>query len=70
MSIGYLTHPDCAALIDPLCCAKRVKEIKTLFTRSEERVVGRSNDRVSKLNACNQAQPHSKRKWFFLTFAP
>jgi hypothetical protein len=40
MPIGYLTHPDCAALVDPLCCAKRVdRKSKTLFTRSEERVV-------------------------------
>jgi hypothetical protein len=35
-------------LVDPLCCAKRVrKKAKTLFPRSEERVVERSNDRVS-----------------------
>jgi len=22
LSAGYLTHPDCASLVDPLCCAK------------------------------------------------
>jgi hypothetical protein len=42
MPIGYLTHPDCAALVDPLSVSgKRVKEkyeAQTLFTRSEERV--------------------------------
>jgi hypothetical protein len=40
-------------LADPLCFAKRVRrnarlQIKPLFPRSEERVVERSNDRVSK----------------------
>jgi hypothetical protein len=44
------THPDYTTLVDPLCCAKRVKNnrfFKPSFPRSEERVVERSKDRVS-----------------------
>jgi hypothetical protein len=47
-----LLTPDYPMLVDPLCFAKRVKKYKsslTLFPRSEERVVARSNDRVSKI---------------------
>jgi hypothetical protein len=49
-ALRYLTHPDYATLVAPLCYAKRVKNnwfFQTLFPRSEERVVERSNDRVS-----------------------
>jgi hypothetical protein len=52
MLTGQLTHPDIAMLVDPLCFRKEGedgKNGKTLLPRSEERVVGRSNDRVSKL---------------------
>jgi hypothetical protein len=46
------------AIAYPLCSAKRVRRIaKTLFPRIEERIVGRSNDRVSKYvaTACDKA---------------
>jgi hypothetical protein len=52
MLTSQLTHPDIAMLVAPLCFRKEGedgKNGKTLFLRSEERVVERSNDRVSKL---------------------
>jgi hypothetical protein len=48
-----MTHPNYAMLVDPLSASgKREKKnaAKTLFTRSEERVVERNNDRVSPRN--------------------
>jgi len=52
----YLTHPGITAFADPLFAfgGKRVKNKKMLlpsFPLAEERVVGRSKDRVSKRSA-------------------
>ena len=35
LSSVYLTHPDFASLVDPLCCAKRVESAGDLFKDRE-----------------------------------
>ena len=42
LSLTYLTHPDYATLVDPLCCAKRVKKKIKIPLSAQRREGGRA----------------------------
>jgi hypothetical protein len=46
-----LSHPECAVLFDPLFATRKEgkKNKNPFFSQSEEKVVERSNDRMSQL---------------------